>query len=193
MLRQQIGKRRLRLTDDQRRQLAVKGKLLGRRVLGEVCSIVTPDTILGWHRRLIARKYDGSAKRGPGRPPLMHEIRALTVRLSLENRAWGYTRIRGELRKLGHSVGRTTVANILQEHGIEPAPERSRHTSWSEFLRTHWESIAATDMFTIEVWTPVGLVRYWVFFVIDLSSRRVEIAGITAAPSGEWVQRIGRR
>lgn len=150
ILREQLGTKRPRLTDDQRRKLAVLGNALGRKTLAEICSIVTPDTILRWHRRLIARKYDGSDKRKPGRPRVMQEIRRLVLMMATENRSWGYKRIEGELRKLGHRVARTTVANILREHGIEPAPERAKRVTWAEFLSTHWESIAATDFFTVE-------------------------------------------
>ncbi len=131
VLREQLGGRRLRLTDDQRRRLAVKGKALGRKVLSEVAGIVTPDTILAWYRRLVARKYDGSKNRGPGRPRTQAELAELVVRIAKENPTWGYTRICGALKNLGHTLGRTTVQRILQDSGIVPAPERCRQTSWS--------------------------------------------------------------
>jgi len=193
ILREQLGSNRIRLTDDQRRRLAVLGKALGHKVLSEICSIVTPDTIMRWHRRLIASKYDGSKARKPGRPRVMLEIRQLVVRFATENRLWGYERIEGELGKLGHQVARTTVANILRENGLEPAPNRSRQTSWAKFLQMHWESIAAMDFFTVEVWTAKGLTRFHVLFVIDLSTRRVEIAGISDRPHGAWVERVLKR
>ena len=186
VLRELHGNKRLRFNDDQRRRLAAKGKLLGRRVLREFEPVVTPDTILRWHRELIARKYDGSAMRGPGRPPIGKEIRTLTVNMASENERWGYTRIVGELSKLGYTVSRSTVRRILKEYGIGPAPERLPHMPWSKFLKAHWEAIAAADFFTVEVWTRVGLIRYLVFFVIDLSTRRVEIAGIAPVPNGLW-------
>ena len=160
MLRELHGRKRLRFSDDQRRRLAAKGHALGRRVLREFEPIVTPATILRWHRELIARKYDGSAMRGPGRPPIAKEIRALAGRIASENESWGYTRIVGELSKLGHRVSRSTVRRILRERGIGPAPERLPHMPWSKFLKAHWEAIAAADFFTVEVWTGVGLVRY---------------------------------
>ena len=121
VLRDQL---RLRLSDDQRRRLAVKAKKLGRKALSEVASLVTPDTLLAWHRRLIARKYDGSQRRGPGRPRVMHQIRELVVRLAQENSTWGYTRIRGALANLGHQVGRSTIARTLKSGtaSINPAP-----------------------------------------------------------------------
>ena len=192
VLREQLGGKRLRFTDDQRRRLAAKAKGLGRKILRELGTIVTPDTLLAWHRRLIARKYDGSSKRGPGRPRVMEVIRQLVVRMALENRNWGYTRLMGALDNLGHDVARGTVANILKEKGIEPAPERGRRTSWSEFLKSHWDSMAATDFFTVEVWTLGGLIRYHVLFVIELATRRVEIAGIVPQPDGIWMKQVAR-
>jgi putative transposase len=113
---EQLGLRRLRFTNDQRRRLAAKAKILGRRILRHIATIVTPDTLLAWHRRLIAQQYDGSARHGPGRPPVLAEIRALIVRMATENRDWGYTRIQGALANLDHQVGRGTIANILREH-----------------------------------------------------------------------------
>ncbi len=160
--------------------------------LRETEPIVTPATILRWHRELIARKYDGSAMRGPGRPPIGKEIRGLAVRMASENEGWGYTRIVGELSKLGHRVSRSTVRRILKERGVGPAPERLPHMPWSKFLKAHWEAIAAADFFTVEVWTSVGLARYLVFFVIDLSTRRVEIAGIAPVPNGLWMHQVAR-
>ena len=173
-------------------RLAAKGKSLGRRVPRRYASIVTPDTILRWHRELIARKYDGSSLRRSGRPPVAKAIRALVVRVASENKGWGYTRIVGELSKLGHRVSRSTVRRILKERGIGPAPKRLAHMPWSKFLKTHWEAIAAADFFTVEVWTRVGLIRYLVFFVIDLPTRRVEIAGIAPVPTGLWMQQVAR-
>src|SRR4029450_3231359 len=122
VLREQLGNRRLRFTNDQRRRLAAKAKLVGRRVLNEIADLVTPDTLLAWHRELIAEKYDGSTKRGPGRPRISNEIETLVIRMAQENRDWGYRRILGALSNLGHIVGRGTVANILKKNGIEPAP-----------------------------------------------------------------------
>ena len=184
--------KRLRLNNDQRRRLAAKGKRLGRSVLGDLVTIVTPDTILRWHRELIARKYDGSDKRLPGRPRIMDEVRALIVRMATENEGWGYTRIVGELSKLRRTISRSSVRRILMGHGIEPAPERLKHMPWSKFLKAHWDGLAAADFFTIEVWTKVGLIRYLVLFVIDLSTRRVGIAGISPVANGMWMEQIAR-
>ncbi len=192
VLREQLGTRRLRFTDAQRRRLARKGKLVGGRGLRVLDCIVTPETILRWYRQLVARKYDGSKRRGPGRPRTAGEIQVLVLTLAVENPSWGYTRIREVLRSLDHDVGRTTIQQILKDHGIEPAPTRHKRVSWAEFLRAHWGAIAACDFFTIEVVTLHGLVRYHVFFIIDLASRRVHIAGIVQQPTGEWMMQIAR-
>src|SRR4030095_14822402 len=178
VLREQLGSRRLRFTDDQRRRLAAKAKLVGRRVLNQIADLATPDTLLAWHRKLIAEKYDGSAKRGPGRPRTANGIENLVVRMAQENRDWGYRRIVGAMSNLGHTLARGTIANILKKHGLEPAPGRIRKTTWKEFLSQHFESIVAADFFTVEVWTLRGLQRYIVLFFIELSTRRVEVAGI---------------
>ena len=192
VLREQLGGRRPRLNDDQRRRLAVKGKVLGRKVLAQVAGIVTPDTILRWYQKLVARKYDGSKRRGPGRPRTEKEITDLLVRMATENPTWGYTRIRDALWHLGHEIGRNTVKRILMEHGIEPAPERNRKPSWKTFIRAHLGEIAAADFFTVEVLTLRGLVRYFVFFVIDIETRQVQIAGMTNRPCEAWMMQIAR-
>ena len=192
VLREQIGSRRLRFTEDQRRRLAGKAKRLGRKLLHEIATIVTPETLLAWHRRLIAKKYDGSANRGPGRPRTTDEITALVTRLAEENRGWGYRRIQGALSNLGHMLAFKTIGNILKKHGIEPAPERSRKTTWREFLTRHWDQIVASDFFTIEVWTAKGLQRYLVLFFMELCTRRVEIAGVATNANGLWMTQIAR-
>ncbi len=192
VLREQLAPRRIRFTDGQRRRLAAKAKALGRRALGEMETLVTPDTLLAWHRHLIARKYDGSHRRGPGRPPVMEEIRQLIVQMATENRDWGYTRIRGALANLGYDVARGTIANVLKRHGLEPAPDRTKRTTWREFLGAHWDVLAAADFFTVEVWLPRGLTRFTVLVLIELATRRVHVAGITAEPDGPWVTQLTR-
>ena len=192
LLRAQIGTRRLRFDDGQRRRLAVRAKALGMRLLSELATIVTPETLLRWHRRLIAEKYDGSAKQAVGRPRTTSELAALVVRMATENRDWGYRRIQGALSNLGHTVARGTIANILKKHGIDPAPERSRQTTWKEFLTQHWDLIVAADFFTVEVWTRRGLQRFLVLFFIELSTRRVKIAGVATQANGLWMSQIAR-
>jgi putative transposase len=192
LLREQLGGRRLRFTVDQRRRLAAKAKGLGRKLLAEIATIVTTETLLAWHRKLIAQKYDGSGQRGPGRPRTASEIEALVVRLAEENRDWGYRRIQGALAHLGHTIARSTIAAILERHGIEPAPGRHRKTTWKEFLTRHWDLIVAADFFTVEVWTQRGLQRFVVLFFLDVSTRRVEIDGMAATANGLWMSQIGR-
>ena len=189
VLKEQFGGKVPRLNDGQRRRLAAKAKLLGRRALNSVATIVTPDTLMRWHHKLIALKWTYEAKQ-VGRPGLMKGIKALIVRFALENSSWGYCRIQGELKGVGHRVATTTIANVLKENGIKPAPDRP--SSWRSFLRAHWGQVAATDFLTTEVWTPRGLKTYFVLFVIDLKTRRVHIAGITEHPTDSFMAQVAR-
>jgi len=162
VLKKRLSGRGIRFTDAERRQLARKAHLLGRKVLNELETMVTPDTLLRWHRQLVASKWNYAQRRGPGRPRVRQVIIDLILRMAEENPSWGYTRIRGALANLGHQVGRGTIANLLREHGIEPAPERDRHTRWSTFLKAHWECLTATDFLSVEVHTIRGLVTHYV-------------------------------
>ena len=192
ILRAQIPGR-LKLTDGERRTLAHIGKQLGRKALAEVATIVRPDTILAWHRRLVARKFEGSKERTyPGRPPVGRALENLVVRLATENRDWGYDRIAGALANLGHDVSDQTVGNILKRQGIPTAPERKKTTTWKEFIRSHGDVLAATDFFTAEVWTLRGLVTYYVLFVMHVATRRVHIAGLTPFPHEPWMTQVAR-
>ncbi|MGB5519757.1 MAG: helix-turn-helix domain-containing protein [Gammaproteobacteria bacterium] len=186
-------KTRLRLTDAERATLAEIAHRLGRKALEDVANVVKPDTLLGWYRRLIARKFDGSAsRRYPGRPRIDDEIEKLVVRMAKENSDWGYDRIVGAMANLGYTLSDQTVGNILQRHGILPAPERKRTTTWADFIRTHMAVLAGTDFFTVEVLTLRGLVTYYVLFFIHLESRRVEVAGITPHPNEAWMKQVAR-
>ena len=176
VLKDQLEGQRFRFTDQQRIRLAVKAKVVGRRALVKLETLVTPDTLLAWHRVLIAKKWT-YARKGLGRPRVSQEITDLVLRMARENVSWGYDRIQGALGNLGHTISPNTVKNILKRHGIDPAPERKKHTSWAAFLKAHWDVMAATDFFTVEVWTPRGLVTQFVLFVIHLSTRYVHIAG----------------
>ena len=192
ILRNQI-KGRLHLTDVERKTLAEIAKRLGKKALEEVANIVKPDTLLGWHRRLIAKKFDGSKNRHyPGRPRVDEKIEALVVQFARENRSWGYDRIAGAVANLGYRVSDQTVGNILKRHGIPPTPEREKTTTWKEFIRSHMDVLAATDFFTAEVWTKSGLVTYYVLFFMHLATRRVHIAGITPYPDGQWMTQVAR-
>jgi putative transposase len=192
LLRKQL-KGRVRLTDGERKTLADIGQKLGKQTLKEVASIVKPDTILAWHRKLVAQKFDGShQRRTPGRPPIAPALEALVLRMAQENRSWGYDRIVGALANLGYTISDQTVGNILKRHGIPPAPERKSTTTWTEFIRTHLDVLVATDFFTAEVWTLGGLVTYYVLFFIHLGSRKVHIAGMTSHPKAAWMMQIAR-
>jgi hypothetical protein len=160
--RRQLGTRRLRLTDDDRRQLAARSYRVGRAALREIVTIATPDTLLRWHRRLIARNW--TYARLPGRGNVLIEIRRLVERMAEDNPTWGYTRIQGALKNVGHRVGRSTIRRILKAAGLPPVPQRP--TSWQTFLQAHWGRIAAADFFTTEVWTWQGLVTYYTVFII---------------------------
>jgi hypothetical protein len=186
-LRRQLGTRRVRLTDDDRRRLAARAYRVGRAALREMATIATPDTLLRWHRQLIARKWTYGRK--AGRRGVLLEIRRLVVRMAEENPTWGYTRIQGALKNVGHRVGRSTIRRILKAAGLPPVPQRP--TSWQTFLKAHWGVIAGADFFTTEVWTWQGLVTYYTVFVIDLASRRVQILGSTPHP-GHAVYAAGR-
>jgi transposase InsO family protein len=188
LLRRQLGTRRLRLTDDDRRRLAARAYRVGRATLREIATIAAPDTLLRWHRQLIARKWTYAST--PGRRGVLLEIRRLVVRMAAENPTWGYTRIQGALKNVGHRVGRSTIRRILKAAGLPPVPQRP--TSWQTFLKAHWGVIAGADFFTTEVWTWQGLVTYYTVFVIDLASRRVQILGSTPHPEALFMQQIVR-
>ena len=187
------GKKRLLLTDDQRRLLAVKGKELGRKALMELTTIVTPDTILRWHRQLVAEKWDYSKRRkSVGRPRVEKETVDLVLQFARENPSWGYDRIRDALANLGQKISDQTVGNILKEHGIDPAGDRKRQTTWKTFIKSHWDVLASIDFTTIEVWTKGGLVTYYLLFVMELATRRVYFAGCTTNPDEPWMKQIAR-
>jgi transposase InsO family protein len=166
--------------------LAAASRLQGRASRPSL--FVRPDTLLGWHRRLVRRRWT-YARRRPGRPPVSEEIRALVLRLARENPRWGYQRIVGELAGVGVGVSATTVAKVLRHAGVSPAGARSQ-LSWREFLRAHAESISACDFFTVDT---LWLGRLYVLFFLELSSRRVRFAGCTANPDGRWVAQQARQ
>ena len=147
VLRARLRGKRLRLSDYDRRRLAVKAQALGREALAQIVSIATPATLLRWYRYLIAAKYDGSKNRSSGRPPTAKDIRELMVRMAWENPTWGYTRLRGALKNLGHELARNTIKRVLAEHGIAPAPERGKSMSLTNWKGKFWAS-PATDPYS---------------------------------------------
>src|SRR5258705_7631287 len=192
LLKERLRGRRIRFTDAERALLARKAKAVGRKALLKLDTIVSPDTLLRWHRLLVAQKWNCVHRRGPGRPGILREISELIVRMARDNSGWGYTRIQGVLANLGHQVGRGTVANGLNRNGIEPAPERNKRTKWSTFLKAHLKTFAASDFLTVEGWTGRGLVTYYLLFVISLADRVVPIVGITTRPDEAWMLQLGR-
>jgi putative transposase len=183
VLRRQQPRPRLRPAD--RACLAALSRILPRRRCQGL--IVTPQTLLRWHRQLVRRRWT-QPQRSPGRPPVERRLRELVLRLARENPRWGYPRIAGELLKLGVRVSPSTVRRLLLAAGLKPAPRRDR-PSWREFLRQQATSVLACDFFTVET---ITLRRYCVLFFIELGSRRVHLAGCTTSPTGGWVTQQAR-
>ena len=194
VLRDKIGTKRIILNKFQKRRLAIKAKALHKNVLADVGTLFSPDTLLRWYRDMVARKYDGDANRNPqgGRPRVSQEIIDLILWFKRDNKGWGSRKIHGYIKYLGFKVSRSAVQNILISYGYDPDPERRYNTTWNEFIRSHMDVICATDFFSVELVTPRGLVRYFVMFVIELSTRRVRIAGITNQPTAAWTKQIAR-
>jgi transposase InsO family protein len=192
ILRNQITGR-LQLSDAERTTLAAIGKKLGKQALEEIAKVAKPDTILGWHRKLVAQKFDGSKQRKTqGRPRIEKELEDLVVKMAQENRGWGYDRIAGALAELGYDISDQTVGNILKRRGVPPAPNRQKTTTWKEFIRSHMAVLWATDFFTTEVWTLGGLVTFYVLFMIKLDTREVHLAGVTSHPNEVWMIQMAR-
>ncbi len=184
----------IKLSNDERIRLATIGKRIGMKALKEVANIVKPETILKWFRKLVAKKFDGSAMRGKscGRPPTPSDLEELIIRLTRENAGWGYDRIVGALSNLGIEVSDQTVGNVLKRNGIRPAPKRTPEIVWADFIKAHQEVLAACDFFTTEVISGGELLTYYVLFVIQISSRKVHIAGITLNPDEQWMKQMAR-
>ena len=183
VLRRQVARPRFTWSD--RALVAALARLVPRERWAAF--LVTPETILRWHRALVRRHWTYPHRR-PGRPPLPEETVELIVRLARENPRWGYLRIVGELKKLGVTVSKGSVANVLRRHRLPPAPRRAGPT-WTEFLRAQAKGIVATDFFTVDT---VLLRRYYVLFVIEVERRVVHLLGVTANPNGPWVTQVAR-
>ncbi len=194
VLKDQFDKtgKKLRLDDTQRRALAKKGKRLGWNLLKQYANLVTPETLLAWHRKLIALKYTAKRMINTERQKRMEIIRELCVKFSEENPGWGYGRIQGVLKNLGYKISNTTVGNILRAKGVAPSPDRTNRSNWKRFIRSHMDVTAVADFLTVEVWTLRGLVRYQVFFVMTLGKRQVEIAHIGCQVDGEVMKQVAR-
>jgi transposase InsO family protein len=192
IFRNQI-KGRLHLSDAERTTLAEIGKKLGKQALEEVAKAAKPDTILAWHRKLVAQKFDGSDQRTSlGRPRVDKELEDWVVQMAKANRSWGYDRIAGALAHLGYKISDQTVGNILKRRGLPIAPDRKKTTTWKEFIRSHMDVLWATDFFSTEVWTLGGLVTCYVLFFIKLDTREVHIAGVTSHPNEPWMMQVAR-
>ena len=185
VLRRQIS--RVRYQPDDRLWLSALSRLIPRRRWGEVFA-VTPATLLAWHRRLAARKWDYTNRRPPGRPSTVAAIRKLVIRMATDNPTWGHRRVQGELAKLGHPIAASTVWQILHDAGIDPAPRRAGPT-WKQFLTTQARGILAVDFVHVDT---VLLRRLYALIVIEHGTRRVHLAGITSNPNGAWTTQAAR-
>ena len=182
ILKEKLGKKRLLLNNAQKRRLAAAAAKVGRDALGKIGALFSPETLLRWHQSLVAKKYDGSAQRGKRGPTKASIIRDLVLKMAEENPDWGYSRIHGELKELGHKISKSTVRKVMLDHGLLHDPDHPKKTTWKTFLQSHFECISCCDFFTVEAWGLKGLTRYLIFFVIELHTRRVEIVGIHADP-----------
>ena len=190
---QEKQNKRILLTNSQRMRVAAKAKRLSRKMLEQCTELFTPDTVMRWYQKLIAEKYDGSQHRtSPGRPPITQEVVRLVIRFKEENPRWGYKKITDQIVYLGYEISKSSVKNILIENGYDPEPDLTVRSTWHEFIKSHWDVMTACDFFTIELMVGRRLVRCTIFFVIELSSRKVFFAPIKLQPDGEYMKQIAR-
>ena len=189
----ETGKKRIILTDRQRRRLAILAKRVGRKILFDISGIFSPDTLLAWYRKLVAAKYDSSKSRSKyGRRTISNEVRQQIIDIAKNHKYLGCRKLYGYLKYLGIKVSPASVSRILREAGIEPSPDRPERTTWSAFIKAHWNSLCAIDFFTKEIFTKNGLVKFMALVAIDYKTRKVEIAGIIPQANGMWMKQIAK-
>ncbi|MFC1635746.1 integrase core domain-containing protein [Planctomycetota bacterium] len=190
---QEKQNKRILLTNRQRMRLAAKAKRLSRKMLEQCTELFTSDTVMGWYRKLIAEKYDGSQNRtDSGRPPIVQEVVDLVIRFKQENPRWGYKKIRDQVCYLGFTISKSSVKNILIENGYDPEPDLTVRSTWHEFIRSHWDVLTACDFFTVELLVGRKLVRCTLFFVMELATRKVFFAPIKLQPDGKYMRQVVR-
>ena len=187
------GNKRLKLTDRQCARLARKGKRLSWSMLNKAETLVTPQTVLKWHRMLIGQKhYSPHKTKLPPCAEKMRKVRELSMKMASENAGWGYRRIQGVLKTSGLKVSHVTVYNVLKRSGLDPAPKHGQLSNWETFIQSHLDVLGATDFFSVHVWTLRGLVQYSVHFVMDVGTRRVQITWIAPQWDGSIMENIAR-
>ncbi|MCE5340861.1 MAG: integrase core domain-containing protein [Planctomycetaceae bacterium] len=190
---QEKQNKRILLTKNQKMRVAAKTKKLSRKMLEQCTVLFTPDTILGWFNKLVAEKYNGAENRGKvGRPQINHGIVQLVIKFKNENPRWGYQKITDQIMYLGFKISESTVKNILIENGYNPEPDLTVKATWWQFIKSHWNVLAACDFFTIELLVGRKLIRCTVFFVIELSTRKVFFAPIKPQPDGMYMEQVAK-
>ena len=189
--------KRIRFSNAQRRRLAEKGRRLGRQVLMQFATIVTPECIYAWHRKFVAMKFapkgDSKTDRRTAAEKRREKRNALIIKLASENRGWGYGRIQGVMKKLGwHKLSTSTIGEVLRKAGIRPNPDGGSKLDWKTFVRVHADQLAATDFFFVPVMTLRGIVMYRVHFVIDIATRKVQIVHIGCQYHAELMKQLAR-
>jgi len=191
ILRSKLGKR-IPLRISEKRELAIRGKEIGRSSLSDLASIAKADTILKWWRILVKKKWTYPNKNKTGRPYVMKRIQDLVLQFATENPLWGSRKIKGCINLLGQNVSHQTVINILKRNGIDPKHRSGKGKTWESFTKAHLNVLWATDFFTYEVLTLFGPVTHYVLFFIHLETRKVHLGGITIHPNGQWMKQVAR-